>query len=100
MSDDERNVVVRWLREYGHAPQDMLNQIFDESQTGFSREACLRLWLALEAGRDPWGKDIQSLRDLSLEVHRQRGIAPPTFGKFKLFDRAHRRRFRPAGYRG
>ena len=86
LSDDERNVVVRWLREYGHAPQDMLNQIFDESQTGFSREACLRLWLALEAGRDPWGKDIQSLRDLSLEVHRQRGIAPPTFGKFKLFD--------------
>ena len=86
LTHEERNVFVRWLSEYGHAPQEMLNRIFDESQTGFSREACLRLWLALEAGRDPWGKDIQGLRDLSLEVHRQRGIAPPTFGKFKLFD--------------
>ena len=86
LTDEERNVFVRWLSEYGHAPQEMLNRIFDESQTGFSREACLRLWLALEAGRDPWGKDIQGLRDLSLEVHRQRGIAPPTFGKFKLYD--------------
>ena len=86
LTDDERNVVIRWLAEYGCAPRDMLNRIFDESQTGFSREACLRLWLALEAGRDPWGKDIQGMHDQALEVHRQRGIAPPTFGKFKLFD--------------
>ena len=85
-TDGERNVVVRWLSEYGHTPQEMLNRIFDETDMGFSREACLRLWLALEAGRDPWGKDIQGLRDLSLEVHRQRGVAPPTFGKFKLYD--------------
>ena len=86
LSDEEKNVVVRWLSEYGSTPRDMMSRIFDESQTGFSREACLRLWLALEAGRDPWGRDIQGLRDLSLEVHRQRGIAPPTFGKFKLYD--------------
>ncbi len=86
LTDDERNVVIRWLTEYGCAPQEMMNRIFDESQTGFSREACLRLWLALEAGRDPWGKDTQGMHDLALEVHRQRGIAPPTFGKFKLFD--------------
>ena len=86
LTDDERNVVVRWLSEYGHAPAEMLDRIFDESQTGFSREACLRLWLALEAGRDPWGRDIQGMHDQALEVHRQRGIAPPTFGKFKLYD--------------
>ncbi len=86
LTDDERNVVVRWLKEYGLPPRDMLNRIFDESETGFSREACLRLWLALEAGRDPWGKDIQGMHDQALEVHRQRGIAPPTFGKFKLYD--------------
>ena len=86
LTDDERNVVVRWLSEYSLSPQEMMGRIFDESETGFSREACLRLWLAIEAGRDPWGRDIQGLRDMSLEVHRQRGIAPPTFGKFKLFD--------------
>ena len=51
-------------REYDcHYPNEMLDRIFDESQTGFSREACLRLWLALEAGRDPWGKDIQGMHD-------------------------------------
>ncbi len=86
LSDEERSVVIRWLSEYGCSPRDMLARIFDESQTGFSREACLRLWLALEAGRDPWGKDIQGMHDQALEVHRQRGIAPPTFGKFKLLD--------------
>ncbi len=86
LTDAERNAVVRWLKEYRCAPQEMLRRIFDESQTGFSREACLRLWLALEAGRDPWGKDIQGMHELALEVHRQRGIAPPTFGKFKLYD--------------
>ena len=85
-TDEQRNVVVRWLSEYNIPPQEMLNRVRDESTTGFSRDACLRLWLALEAGRDPWGKDVQGLRDLALEVHRQRGIAPPTFGKFKLFD--------------
>ena len=86
LTDGERNIVVRWLKEYNLPPRDMLNRILDESQTGFSREACLRLWLALEAGRDPWGKDIQGMHDMALEVHRQRGIAPPTFGKFKLYD--------------
>ena len=86
LSDGQRNVVVRWLKEYNLPPRDMLNRILDESQTGFSREACLRLWLALDAGRDPWGKDIQGMHDMALEVHRQRGIAPPTFGKFKLYD--------------
>ncbi len=86
LTDAERNVVVRWLKEYRCAPREMLRRIFDESQAGFSREACLRLWLALAAGRDPWGKDIQGMHELALEVHRQRGIAPPTFGKFKLYD--------------
>ena len=86
LSDGQRNVVVRWLKEYNLPPREILNRIFDESQTGFSREACLRLWLALDAGRDPWGKDIQGMHDMALEVHRQRGIAPPTFGKFKLYD--------------
>ena len=86
MTGEERNVIVRWLAEYGRAPRDMMNLIYDESQTGIARDACLRLWLAFEAGRDPWGRDVQQMHQTALEVHRQRGIAPPTFGKFKLYD--------------
>ena len=86
LTDNERSVLARWLREYNCTPREMLERILDESETGFSREACLRLWLALEAGRDPWGTDIRGLVDQALEVHRLRGIAPPTFGKFKLYD--------------
>ena len=86
LSDEERNVIVRWMAEYGRAPQDLMSLIYDESQTGIARDACLRLWLAFEAGRDPWGRDVQQMHQTALEVHRQRGIAPPTFGKFKLYD--------------
>ena len=86
LSDEERNVIVRWMAEYGRAPQELMSLIYDESQTGIARDACLRLWLAFEAGRDPWGRDVQQMHQTALEVHRQRGIAPPTFGKFKLYD--------------
>ncbi len=86
LNEDERKMVFRWLKEYGCGPREMLNRILDESESGFAREACLRLWLALDAGRDPWGRDVQEMHQIALEVHRQRGIAPPTFGKFKLYD--------------
>ena len=86
LSQSEKAAVIRWLEDYRCDPPQMLERIFDESLTGFTREACLRLWLALDAGRDPWGLDVQQMHNMALEVHRQRGIAPPTFGKFKLYD--------------
>ncbi len=86
LSQSAKAAVIRWLEDYRCAPPQMLERIFDESLTGFTREACLRLWLALDAGRDPWGLDVQQMHNMALEVHRQRGIAPPTFGKFKLYD--------------
>ena len=86
LSQSEKAAVIRWIEEYRCDPPQMLERIFDESLTGFTREACLRLWLALDAGRDPWGLDVQQMHNMALEVHRQRGIAPPTFGKFKLYD--------------
>ena len=86
LAQSEKAAVIRWIEEYRCDPPQMLERIFDESLTGFTREACLRLWLALDAGRDPWGLDVQQMHNMALEVHRQRGIAPPTFGKFKLYD--------------
>ena len=77
-----QETVYRWLEEHGCDPGD----IFDESRLGLAREACLRLWLENEAGRDTTGLDANEMQQEALKVHRQRGIAPPTFGKFKLYD--------------
>ena len=74
--------VFRWLEERGCDPYD----IFDESKVGVAREACLRLWLENEAGRDTTGMDIHQMHQEALKVHRERLIAPPTFGKFTLYD--------------
>ena len=78
----DQEAVNRWLEERGCEP----NEIFDESKLGLAREACLRLWLENEAGRDTSGMNFDQLHQEALDVHRQRLIAPPTFGKFKLFD--------------
>ena len=79
---DEGEQVFRWLEERGCDPYD----IFDESKVGVAREACLRLWLENEAGRDTTGMDIHQMHQEALKVHRERLIAPPTFGKFTLYD--------------
>ena len=79
---DDRESVYQWLTDRGCDP----GEIFDESKFGLAREACLRLWLENVAGRDTTGMDINQLHQTALEVHRQRDIAPPTFGKFKLYD--------------
>ena len=78
----EAERVYRWLEEHGCDPYD----IFDESKMGVAREACLRLWLENEAGRDTTGMDIHQMHQEALKVHRERLIAPPTFGKFTLYD--------------
>ena len=74
--------VFRWLEERGCDPYE----IFDESKVGVAREACLRLWLENEAGRDTTGMDMHRMHQEALKVHRERLIAPPTFGKFTLYD--------------
>ena len=44
-TDEERNVVVRWLSEYNLPPQEMLGRVFDENQTGSpARPACACGW--------------------------------------------------------
>ena len=61
-------------------------ELFDESVKGAAQEACLRLWLADEAGQDPTGLGTEEMHQLALQIHREQRIAPPTFGKFELFD--------------
>ena len=78
----EGEQVFRWLEARGYDPYD----IYDESKVGVARQACLRLWLETEAGRDTTGMDSHQMHQEALKVHRERLIAPPTFGKFMLYD--------------
>ncbi|CAI8007914.1 DNA-directed RNA polymerase subunit beta [Geodia barretti] len=61
---DETEVVYRWLSERGCDPYE----IFDESKLGLAP------------------RDLPPMHQEALKVHRERLIAPPTFGKFQLFD--------------
>jgi DNA-directed RNA polymerase subunit beta len=71
-----------WLAERGLDSQSL----YDDSLRGVAQEACLRLWLKDVAQEDPEGLNTAEMRQLALKVHRERRIAPPTFGKFELFD--------------
>ena len=74
--------VLDWLRAQGYDGEKLLNQ---EIQ-GEAQQACLEMWLRDVAGEDITGQDLEGLRHMALMVHRERRIAPPTFGKFELFD--------------
>ncbi|CAI8038617.1 DNA-directed RNA polymerase subunit beta [Geodia barretti] len=74
--------VYAWLREQGFDPAE----IYDETQRGKARHACLYLWLRDVAGRNPDGLSLADLHQMALEVHRDKLISPPTFAKFQLFD--------------
>jgi DNA-directed RNA polymerase subunit beta len=71
-----------WMSEHGLEA----NIIFDESVQGVAQEACLRMWLKEVAGENPDGLSIDDMHQLALQIHRERRIAPPTFGKFELVD--------------
>ena len=60
--------------------------LFDDSVRGAAQEACLRIWLKEEAGENPEDLSLEEMHQLVLNIHRDRKIAPPTFGKFELFD--------------
>jgi DNA-directed RNA polymerase subunit beta len=74
--------IEQWLSQRGYDPQ----RLFDGEVKGEAREACLRVWLKEVAGEEPQGLSINEMHQLALKVHRERLIAPPTFGKFQLYD--------------
>ncbi len=75
--------VEGWLTQRGYDA----NRLFDEQVLGEAREACLRLWLEEVAGENT--DDLHTVEEMhqrALKVHRDKLIAPPTFGKFQLYD--------------
>ena len=84
-----------WLRELAQkCDRDLL---FDDSVKGLAREVCLSLWL-MKAGVKPYGLSLDGMYAEALKVQRERQNlpvednqdaeikAPPTFGKFQLYD--------------
>ena len=74
--------IEAWLSERGYDS----HRLFDQQVRGEAQEACLRLWLKDVAGVEPDGNSAEELKKQALQIHRKRRIAPPTFGKFELFD--------------
>ena len=71
-----------WLSERGLEA----SKLYDDSIQGAAQEACLRLWLKDEAEVDPEGLTTEEMHQMALQIHREKRIAPPTFGKFELVD--------------
>ncbi len=80
--DTDQETVYEWLRAKGYDPVEL----FDETQQGKAREACLRLWLHDVAGENPADMSLGEMHQLALDVHRDKLISPPTFAKFRLND--------------
>ncbi len=74
--------VEGWLDERGYDGKQLLSDDFP----GAARDACLRLWLEREANVAAANLTQEELYEESLRVHREQRLAPPTFGKFQLFD--------------
>ena len=74
--------VADWLEARGYDAE----RLFDETLNGEARSASLKLWLEEVAGENTEGLNSDDMLQRALEVHRDRLITPPTFGKFELFD--------------
>ena len=74
--------INEWLGERGYDG----DRLFDENIRGAARDACLSIWLNEKAGVESEGMSSEKMHEEALRVHRERGIAPPIFGKFQLYD--------------
>ena len=78
----DQGKVESWLYGKGYDGK----RLFDQQVIGEAREVCLRLWLKEVAGQDPGSMSIEEMQREALQVHQNERKAPPTFGKFELFD--------------
>ena len=73
---------LAWLADRGYDGQ----RIFDHEVEGEAQKASLQVWLKDVADVDPTGLDVHEMHQLARDIHRERRIAPPTFGKMDLYD--------------
>jgi DNA-directed RNA polymerase subunit beta len=74
--------LTKWLSNKGYDAR----RLFSDEFAGEAREACLRMWLKEEAGVSPSRMSLDQMQKIARKIHQERLIAPPTYGKFELFD--------------
>ena len=72
----------QWLSDQGYDAK----RLFEDGIKGEARSACLRMWLQNVANEDPTDMTDAQMHQKALQIHQERRIAPPTFGKFQLYD--------------
>jgi len=70
-----------WLTERGIDADSVLG----DGSPGAAREACLRLWLQ-EMGESAADLSLKEMEKKAQLMHREKGLAPPIFGKTILYD--------------
>jgi DNA-directed RNA polymerase subunit beta len=74
-------VLEEWLKRHGYTVEEM----FDTSLLGVAKAACLKIWLT-QQGLNDQPETPADLEAMVAEVSRQKGEAPPHYGKVKLTD--------------
>jgi len=73
-----------WLQERGYSREKLWSKA--TSNQGVAKEACLRIWLADQAGIDPSKLKPTELFTEALRLMREQSKAAPIFGKTTLYD--------------
>ena len=71
-----------WLDERGYDGE----KVFSEEGIGEARQVCLRLWLEEEVGLDASALSAEEVNKVVEDLCREKGLAPPIFGKTVLYD--------------
>ncbi|MBM3934705.1 MAG: DNA-directed RNA polymerase subunit beta [SAR202 cluster bacterium] len=71
-----------WLAQRGYKLEDVI----DTNGVRNAREACLKIWFKEELGIDLSGKTADEMKREALRTDRERQVAAPILGKYRLRD--------------
>jgi len=75
-------VAEAWLKKQGYD----FGKVFDESQIGEAKRACVELWLESIGEKVKRNRPLHDLEVQAEQVSERRRIAPPIYGKETLYD--------------
>ena len=81
-SHPNMDIVKEWLVEKGYNPDHVLS----DDYPGEARRACLRIWLAEEAGVDIKNMSDEDMSREAIRLSKESGKSAPTLGKSILYD--------------
>jgi DNA-directed RNA polymerase subunit beta len=75
-------IVKEWLVQKGYDP----DQVLSDDHPGEARGACLRIWLAEEAGVDIKDMSVEDMFREAIRLSKEAGKSAPILGKSILYD--------------